>query len=423
MEHGEIFKKKEVEVRVTMRILYLNTTYAGGGAEKVTRQIYDGMKSRGHEVYEIVCYDLAGAVKDPHVHVLYPDVPGKILQRIQTRNRDNESRTIPYALRYILRFIREHRIDVVHLNNPHDSFLGIRDIRRIREVCPMVWTLHDFWAMTGHCAVPFGCKGGWKEACRNCSHLEYYPRLRRDVSQKLYKYKKEMLTGMEIQFTTPSDWLASQVRQSFLRKEALEVVHNSLDTAQWKAWDKESLRKTYQLSTEKLILAFVAADLSTASKGIPYLVEALQKLDPEKYLLLIAGGCSRELREKLRNYEIREFGYIREQEKMNEFYALADVLVNPSLYETFGLVNLEAMASGTPVVCFDTCAMPEVVSDKGWLVEMENSGTLAKRLEELEQDRALLQEYSRACPDYVVENFEQRDMLDAYEKIYLKIKK
>lgn len=108
---------------------------------------------------------------------------------------------------------------------------------------------------------------------------------------------------------------------------------------------------------------------------------------------------------------------------MNEFYALADVLVNPSLYETFGLVNLEAMASGTPVVCFDTCAMPEVVSDKGWLVEMENSGTLAKRLEELEQDRALLQEYSRACPDYVVENFEQRDMLDAYEKIYLKIKK
>lgn len=37
-----------------MRILYLNTTYSGGGAEKVTRQVYEGMKARGHEVYEIV---------------------------------------------------------------------------------------------------------------------------------------------------------------------------------------------------------------------------------------------------------------------------------------------------------------------------------------------------------------------------------
>ena len=53
-----------------MRILYLNTTYSGGGAEKVTRQIYDGMKKRGHDVYEIVCYNRHGIVEDEHVHVL-----------------------------------------------------------------------------------------------------------------------------------------------------------------------------------------------------------------------------------------------------------------------------------------------------------------------------------------------------------------
>ena len=53
-----------------MRILYLNTTYSGGGAEKVTRQIYDGMKKRGHDVYEIVCYNRHGIVEDEHVHCL-----------------------------------------------------------------------------------------------------------------------------------------------------------------------------------------------------------------------------------------------------------------------------------------------------------------------------------------------------------------
>ena len=69
-----------------MRILYLNTTYSGGGAEKVTRQIYDGMKKRGHDVYEIVCYNRHGTVEDEHVHVLYNGTVGKVLMRLQTAN-------------------------------------------------------------------------------------------------------------------------------------------------------------------------------------------------------------------------------------------------------------------------------------------------------------------------------------------------
>ena len=64
-----------------MRILYLNTTYSGGGAEKVTRQVYEGMKARGHEVYEIVCYNRRGAVEDDHVKVLYTSAPEKLFHR------------------------------------------------------------------------------------------------------------------------------------------------------------------------------------------------------------------------------------------------------------------------------------------------------------------------------------------------------
>ena len=106
-----------------MRILYLNTTYAGGGAERVTRQIYEGMQRRGHEVFEIVCYNRKGRILDDHIHVLYAGIAGKLLQRIQTRNRSNENLTIPYALHYILSFIKRNQIDIVHLDNPHDSFL------------------------------------------------------------------------------------------------------------------------------------------------------------------------------------------------------------------------------------------------------------------------------------------------------------
>lgn len=132
-----------------MRILYLNTTYSGGGAEKVTRQIYDGMKKRGHDVYEIVCYNRHGTVEDEHVHVLYNGTVGKVLMRLQTANRANEDLTISYAINYIEQFVKKHKIELIHLNNPHDSFLGIRDIGKLTEWCPVVWTLHDF----GHLPV------------------------------------------------------------------------------------------------------------------------------------------------------------------------------------------------------------------------------------------------------------------------------
>ena len=144
-----------------MRILYLNTTYAGGGAEKVVRQIYQGMQQRGHEVYEIVCYNRRGNIDDPHVHVLYPNNLMKVFMRVQTYNRGNHNKTIPYAISYIRKFVKEHQIELIHLHNPHDNFLGIHDIAALTQLCPVVWTLHDLWALTGHCAFPYGCIEGW----------------------------------------------------------------------------------------------------------------------------------------------------------------------------------------------------------------------------------------------------------------------
>ena len=79
--------------------------------------------------------------------------------------------------------------------------------------------------------------------------------------------------------------------------------------------------KKYDCVTEKFVLAFVAADMKIPQKGMNYLKEVLEQLDPEKYMLLIAGKCSDELNEVSKKFEIRNFGYIKEQEKMNEFFS------------------------------------------------------------------------------------------------------
>ena len=407
-----------------MRLLYLNTTYAGGGAEKVTRQIYEGMKKRGHEVYEIVCYNRRGEVEDPQVMVLYRTPLQKIWQRFQTHNRNNESVTIPYAVHKICQFIKKYKIEIVHLNNPHDSFLGMKDIQTISRMCPTVWTLHDLWALTGHCAFPVGCEEErWKTGCQTCECLDNYPRLRRDVSADLYEKKKKYFTGNKIVFTVPSQWMMEQVKVSYLKNECCSVIENSLDTMQWQAFDKKVLRQEYGIATPKMVLAFVAADISVPQKGMKLLGEVLKQLKPEKYLLLIAGKCGETLENLTKTYETRYLGYISDQRKMNEFYALADILVNPSVYETFGLVNIEAMASGTPVVAFDVCAMREIIgSDAGWCLAEKTAEALEEKLKELEADRGELQKKAQRCRQRVISCFEENKMLDEYETLYGKMR-
>lgn len=406
-----------------MRILYLNTTYFGGGAEKVTRQIYNGMKDRGHEVYEIVCYNRRGKISDSHVHVLYSGILGKIWHRMQTYNRGNHNLTIPYTLWYIKHFVKKNKIDVIHLNNPHDNFLGIRDIEYISRLCPMVWTLHDFWAMTGHCAVPALCDR-WKQECYSCDYLENYPRLRNDYCHKLFCSKKRHFVGKGIYFTVPSIWLKTQVEQAFLNREKIEVISNSLDTENWKALDKSAIRGKYGLQTSKIVIAFVAADGSNPLKGGKILQKALGQLDASEYFLLTAGKPSEEWEELLSKYERINMGYILEESKLNEFYAMADIVINPSLYETFGLVNLEAMASGTPVIAFSICAVPELVSDEvGWRVEKMDAFALAKKIREVTGDRKKIAVKAAACHGHVVQNYSQKNMLDQYEKLYRKLQR
>ena len=405
-----------------MRILYLNTTYSGGGAERVTRQIYDGMKKRGHEVYEIVCYNRRGQVEDSHVHVLYEGIAGKILLRVQTGNRGNANLTIPYAIWYISCFVKKNKIDVIHLNNPHDSFLGIRNIRKLQKLCPVVWTLHDFWALTGHCAFPFGCDDRWKKGCISCEHLGNYPRLRRDVSGRLFEEKKKWISGSGIYLTVPSDWMKKQVEESYLKDEPCEVICNSLDLTKWKVLDKQAVRKKYGFETDKMILAFVAADMKIPQKGMYYLMKVLEQLDPKKYALIVAGKSADELEKIKSHFEIKDFGYIKDQAVMNEFYALADVMVNPSVYETFGLVNIEAMASGTPVLSFPVCVMPEVIGvDGGWQADEVSADSMRIKIEDLKKSPEEIENKIKTCRKSVEMRYDEQKMLDSYEELYRKL--
>ena len=224
-----------------------------------------------------------------------------------------------------------------------------------------------------------------------------------------------------------SDWMAAQVKRSYLKEEDCRVIYNSLDPAVWAEYasqeQKQALRKQYGIPKEKLVLAFVTADLAIPTKGMPLLLKALKKLDPEKVCLVTAGRCTEQLQRELSSFEMKSFGYISDQKAMNEFYGLADLVVNPSLYETFGLVGIEAMVSGTPVVSFDICAMREIIGeDGGWLVEQTDAGNLAETLVYLTMHPEELKAKAAMCRNQVTERYDEKKMLDQFETLYKLVK-
>lgn len=403
-----------------MNILFLNTTYICGGAEKVANQIMNGMRMRGHQVYEIVSYHKRPEALPEGITALYQGTPMLIFNRLITGNHSNASLTIPYSLHAILRFIKKKRIDVVHLHNAHGNFLGIYDIQKISEFCPIVWTLHDFWALTGHCTYPTSCPDSWKSGCPTCSQLNNYPPLRKDIAAKLLNAKKEAFHTSKIHYTVPSFWMMRQFMQSHLSDQNCICIPNSLDTSLWIPYPKKELRQKYQIPSSKRILAFVAADPSKKLKGMHLLLEALQQLpDPEQYLLLIAGQKNGLDTLEHSRFSIRHFGYLTNQKQMNEFYSLADIVVNPSLYETFGLVNIEAMASGTPVIAFSVCAMDEIIAGStGWCISDINSESLSQTILSAFSDASLLRKKGIAARAHVRKLFSEEKMLDSFEFIY-----
>jgi glycosyltransferase involved in cell wall biosynthesis len=113
-------------------------------------------------------------------------------------------------------------------------------------------------------------------------------------------------------------------------------------------------------------------------KGVPYLLQAVQQCSSEVQLTLV-GQNSGDVELHLRLYEDC-YEHIQPQSKtrLREIYQNSDVLILPSLCDTFGFVAMEAMACGIPVIVSENCGVP--VPDEAWRVPVMNSEAIAERL-------------------------------------------
>ena len=276
---------------------------------------------------------------------------------------------------FFLRKVRAMKPDVIHLHNLHNCYINLPMLFRFlrRSGIPVVWTLHDCWAFTGKC--PYfdmaGCDR-WKSGCHHCPQLADYPTARVDTTARMWKWKRKWFTLPEkMTIVTPSQWLADLAGQSFLGKYPVRVIPNGTDLSVFQPTARE---KDPEGTYTVLGVAFEWGQ----RKGLDVFVELARRLD-ERFQIVLVGtneAIDRQLPENIRS--IHRTADVWE---LTRLYSGADVFVNPTREEALGMVNIEALACGTPVVTFRTGGSPECLDDTcGAVVEKDDMDALTRQI-------------------------------------------
>lgn len=318
--------------------------------------------------------------------------------------------------RRIMEKVRDMKPDIIQLHCVHGYYINYEILFEfLHEMdVPVVWTFHDCWAFTGHCAhFDFAGCDKWKTGCYACELLKEYPRsVFIDNSKDNWLRKRKSFTSVDkLHIVAVSKWLSDIVGHSFMQKYPIEVIHNGIDLSVFKRVDN-NIREQYGISSDETLVLGVATAWGK-DKGLNDFV----RLSQEPAIKVVLVGVSEEVRKSLPE-NIIAVSRTESQQKLAEFYSAADMLVNPTYNDSFPTVNLEALACGTPVVTYRTGGSPEAIdAETGAVVEKGDYAGLLSHIRKFAQT-SYKSSYSKVCRERAEKCFDMNKQFDEYRKLY-----
>ncbi|MGB2631169.1 MAG: glycosyltransferase family 4 protein [Candidatus Omnitrophota bacterium] len=413
-----------------MNIVIISTSDIGHGAGIAAYRLHKGLRETGINSSMMVSEKMSDdnlvfpAKKEPSSRV------GQFF-----RNIDHQ---IEYVLNLIgpqniysvaSRGIENNKLiqqaDIIHMHNIHwlSGNFSLLQLFLAKKK-PVIWTIHDMWPMTGHCFYSLDCQR-WRTGCGHCPDLKIFVPIKYDSSAFQWKIKRAIYKKTQPLVVTPSKWLAEIISEAPVFR-GCEVVNipNGIDQEKFKPIDQKEARGYFDLETDKKIVLFVSSELRHARKGYEYFEKAILSIREKNSDILIMtvgkGSLPSVLKEK---FNTKELGYIESPEKMAKVYSSADIYVMPSLQDNLPNVAIESLACGTPVVCFDTGGVPEIVEHlkNGYVAKHKDVKDLAKGMNKLLNDRGLRKEMKINAIKTVGEKFSEslqvKRHIDLYERV------
>lgn len=368
-----------------MKICLVNATDTGGAGIACLR-LYRALKKAGFDVKVVLQKArLKSSVQNPDFTVLVnnPWQKGRYYLRhlrekkLVPKGMENFVSSGKTGLRVKdIKAIKE--ADIIHYHWINDSFLKVEHMFKTDQ--PAVWTFHDMW--------PLGF------------YHHYFPdklvgEIPNDyLNQTLYKKMKEQYREHPPYVISPSNWLSKLAVQSNLYSpDRVRVIGNPLDCELFKPDNaaRDRWRSTLNIPSNRRIGLFGSFNvLGEKRKGFSELLEALHSLDSrnpgmkDELEIAVIGRPDQQLAAEV-PFKIHFMGFMSRQEQLAQAYNVADFFVIPSLQDNLPNMCLEAIASGLPVVGFDTGGVSDMAKDgeNGFLAECGNAGSLSMAIERL----------------------------------------
>lgn len=411
IQSGPCSKAYPINLKSMPKILQINVTANWGSTGRIAEQINDAARQKGWD-----CYLAYSRMANPSASKLIKigtkiDVLWAVLE---TRLFDKAGLSMRYATKRLIKQIDKIKPNVIHLHNIHGYVLNYKLLFEYlnKTNIKIVWTFHDFWAITGHCPhfVSVNCNK-WVSLCNNCPLTREYPSSKTDYSSRNFSLKKVLFLGNKnLHIVAVSKWVENFVAMSFLRYHDHRTITNGVDLSIFKPLDSFSHPL---ISDGKFVIIGVATQWAV-DKGLEDYIEMSKMLEDDELIVLV--GVSDEVIAKL-PHNIIGIKRTASQNELAALYTRADVVTVLSSAETFGLTVVEGYACGTPAVVYGNTAPPSLITEEtGFVANDKDYKEVYFKIQQIKQNGK--SHYSDACIKLANVKYDKNKCFAEYINLY-----
>ena len=312
--------------------------------------------------------------------------------------------------------LRDKNVKEIYIVNLHGYVLNEELFLNylVSDDIHVVYIMADESAFLGNCTYRNGCDR-YLEGCKQCGKIRGIQKLfGLHPSEKAFEVKSKAYKNLKnIVFVGPEFVIQSAITSPLLKDKRTEIVDEAIDVRINSPRDTSELREKLGLSEDKIVIVCVAP-FSYPRKGVRYFVETAKRLENDgRYAFVQVGYDVKDKTGLPKNYIPIE--YVSNQKDLTEYYSLSDLFVFPSLQDTMPKACLEALACGSPLLCFNTSGMPYMADETVMtLVEVKNVDQMVEViLHTNKKDETVI----NTCRNYALKRFDNQNYFKKLETI------
>lgn len=386
-----------------MKVIIVNTVYKYGSTGKLTCSLGNYLKQQGHDV--TVCFGVGNGNDDLSIKI--QTELERWIHAFFSRLTGLQGFFSFFSTNKLLKYMHNFSPDIVFLGNLHGNYINIYDLYDYlnKKKIPTVQIMWDEFSFTGKCAFTYDCNK-FQEICEECPMRHNYPKSWLfDTANFLQSRKKKAYINPFLAFVGVP-YTAKKAESSYLLHDKLIFsLDEGIDVEKiFYPRDTEQIRNEMGIPLENKVILNVCPYPDKRKGGEFYLELARNFEDVEGITFIHVGFCGN-VAECPPNFI--PIGYIYDQDKLAEYYSIADLFVCTSCAETQPDTCLEALSCGTPICGFDISGIPTCADYPfGQYVDfgdVDSLGRIVKEVERKSKGRNI------AVREYAVSRFSSKE--------------